>query len=259
VLVCAGTRFKPAQLMDLTAPLNILVVEDQVLDAELVVAAIERSGIGFAPIKLVATRAQFLEELNRPLDLILCDYRLPGFGALEALHLVIGEETAVEAIKAGANDYLLKDRLGRLGTAINHAVAQSQLRAAAELAEENLRQSEYKYRCLFDQLLDAVLLCDSASGRIIDLNQRSAVLLGRDRATILGTRLAEIIPTEVWTRLHAFAVANSESVVHFHTSLKIGDDRTTPVQIRATVVIIHHRTLLYLFIDASTESESHST
>jgi CheY-like chemotaxis protein len=260
--------------MDLTAPLNILVVEDQVLDAELVVAAIERSGIGFAPIKLVATRAQFLEELNRPLDLILCDYRLPGFGALEALRLVterkllipfiiisgsIGEETAVEAIKAGANDYLLKDRLGRLGTAINQAVAQSQLRAAAELAEENLRQSEYKYRCLFDQLLDAVLLCDSASGRIIDLNQRSAVLLGRDRATILGTRLAEIIPTEVWTRLHAFAVANSESVVHFHTSLKIGDDRTIPVQIRATVVIIHHRTLLYLFIDASTESESHST
>src|SRR3989337_1860871 len=126
-----------------SAPLKIILVEDQPMDAELVVAALERAGTAFSPIKLVTTEAQLIEELAHSPDLILCDYSLPGFNAMGALRVVkerkllipfiiisgsIGEETAVEAIKAGADDYLLKDRLGRLGTAIAHAVEEKRLR-----------------------------------------------------------------------------------------------------------------------------------
>jgi CheY-like chemotaxis protein len=244
-------------------PLRILLVEDQALDAELVTAALERSGVVFSPIKLVAGKAQFMEELEHPPDLILCDYSLPGFNAIEALSVVknrkllipfiiisgsIGEETAVEAIKAGADDYLLKDRLGRLGSAISHAIEEKQLRLVAERAEENLRQSEYKYRCLFDHLLDAAFLCDSTSGRVIDTNKRGISLLKMERAAILGTRLGRFIPVDTWSGLQTFASAESADVTEMDSKIAGSDGEEVLVQISATIVAIYHRRLLFVFV-----------
>jgi PAS domain S-box-containing protein len=245
------------------APLKILLVEDRALDAELVTAALERTGTAFFPMRLVATRAQFIEELDHSPDLILCDYSLPGFNAMEALDLLkerklhipfiiisgsIGEETAVEAIKAGADDYLLKDRLGRLGTAISHAVEEKQLRAAAHLAEEHLRQSEFKYRCLFEHLLDAAFLCDSSTGRIIDCNQRSGSLLGRERSAILGVRFGQFVPPDAWSALQTFASTKSDAETEFYSRIFGVGGADIPVQISATIVEIYHRQLLFIFL-----------
>lgn len=248
-----------------STPLQILLVEDQALDAELVIAALERSGIVFSPIRLVADKEHFIEELERAPDLILCDYSLPSFNAMEALRMVkdrkllvpfiiisgsIGEETAVEAIKAGADDYLLKDRLGRLGPAISRAVEEKQLRASAERAEENLRQSEHKYRCLFDHLLDAAFLCDWTTGRIIDTNQRGVSLLNLERAAILGARLGRFIPDEAWSALQAFAAATLNEVSEMESRIAGTGGIDVPVQISATIVAIHHRRLLFVFVRA---------
>jgi CheY-like chemotaxis protein len=246
-----------------STPLRILLVEDQAMDAELVTAALERSGVVFSPVKLVASESQFIEELGHGPDLILCDYSLPSFNAMEALRLVndrklhipfiiisgsIGEETAVEAIKAGADDYLLKDRLGRLGPAISHAVAEKQLRVAAERAEENLRQSEYKYRCLFDHLLDAAFLCDSTTGRIIDTNQRGVSLLNMERAAVLGSRLDRFVPPTAWPLLQGLATAESGAVSEIATRLMVPGGVELPAEISATNVDIHHRRLLFVFV-----------
>jgi CheY-like chemotaxis protein len=214
----------------------------------------------------VTGKPQFIDAIGHGPDLILCDYSLPGFNAMEALSLVkerrlhvpfiiisgsIGEETAVEAIKAGADDYLLKDRLGRLGPAIAQAIEEEELRAAAGRAEENLRQSEYKYRCLFDQMLDAAFLCDSNTGRIIDANQRGVSMLKSERAAVLGTRLGRFIPPDAWTTLRGLSAADPGAVSETAAMMFLPDGAELPVEISATNVDIHHRRLLFVFIRLS--------
>lgn len=117
--------------------LHVLMLEDNLADAELLLQELRRAG--FEPdAQCVATQRDYLSSLDPSFDLILADYNLPQFDALRALgHLQVRqldipfivvtgsfEEHAVECIKQGATDYLLKDRLARLGTAVTHALEQ---------------------------------------------------------------------------------------------------------------------------------------
>lgn len=240
-------------------PLKVLIVEDRPLDAELMTAALERAG--FAPKSArVETREAFLEQLASPPDVILCDYALPAFSAPDALRLVrqsgldipfivisgsIGEEVAVEAIKQGADDYLLKDRLGRLGPAVAQALEEKKLRAAAHRAEEDLRQSEYKYRCLFEHLPDAAYLCDSATGRIIDVNHRGETLLGLDRSGVLGNPLGQFVSADVFRAL--VAATQSDTSATRDAEIQNISGQRTPVHLSASIVPIYNRRLLLVF------------
>ena len=99
------------------------------------------------------------------------------------------------AMRAGAADYLLKDRLTRLGEAARQALEQSSLRKEREKAEESMRQSENKYRHLFESLTEAAFLIDTRSRRVLDANL-SARLLGRTRSEILGMNESLLFPPE---------------------------------------------------------------
>jgi signal transduction histidine kinase len=116
--------------------LNVLIVEDSDDDRDLILRELGRAGLE-AIWKQVETPAALREALAQPWDVVLCDYHLPGFGGLEALAIVrahdidlpliivsgtLGEEAAVEAMKAGANDFFSKNRLARLGAAIERAL-----------------------------------------------------------------------------------------------------------------------------------------
>lgn len=252
-----------------TLPLRVLLVEDQPLDAELVMGAIEDAGYTLAATERVETAEGFVRELGRTPDIILCDYSLPNFSALAALELMhehhadipfiivsgsIGEETAVEAIKAGADDYLLKDRLGRLGSAMAHALEQKQLRVAADRAAENLRLSEVKYRCLFEHLPDAVCLCDATTGRIIDTNPRGERLLGADRAGILGMRLSQFLPEADFLALRALPNQADGTALQIGSEIAAGPQRKSPVVIHATVVTIAKHRLLLAFLRELSEN-----
>src|SRR5262249_48117368 len=130
--------------------LSVLILEDRSDDAELVLHALRRAG--FAPQwQRVETESDYLAHLHADLDVILADYSLPQFDALRALQGLqergldipfiivsgtIGEELAVSAMKQGAADYLLKDRLTRLGQVVAQAMEQKQLREAKRQAEE---------------------------------------------------------------------------------------------------------------------------
>jgi len=134
--------------------IQILIVEDSANDAGVLVHELLRAQ--FDPQwHRVETETDFLGCLRPDLDLIISDFELPQFGGLRALELLkkqgcdipfiivsgaIGEETAVEAIKRGAADYLLKDKLARLGPAVRQALEQSRLRTEHRQAEEKIRQ-----------------------------------------------------------------------------------------------------------------------
>jgi len=141
----------------MTTPLHVLILEDCIMDAELMVHELRRAG--FDPQwQRVETEADFLAHLDQKLDIILADYSLPQFDAQRALeHLnqrgldvpfiivsgCIGEERAVECMKSGATDYLLKDRLTRLGQAVRKGLEERLLRDDRQRVEEQLTHNAF--------------------------------------------------------------------------------------------------------------------
>jgi diguanylate cyclase (GGDEF)-like protein len=141
----------------MTTPLHVLILEDSIMDAELMVHELRRAG--FDPQwQRVETEADFLAQLDQELDIILADYSLPQFDAQRALeHLnqrgldvpfiivsgCIGEERAVECMKSGATDYLLKDRLTRLGQAVRKGLEERLLRDDRQRVEEQLTHNAF--------------------------------------------------------------------------------------------------------------------
>ena len=145
-------------------PLRILHLEDNPEDSRLVNDQLAHEGIA-ANITLATGREEFADSLTKEKwDLVLADFRLPDFNGIEALRMVrekypaipfillsgtIGELAAIESLKAGATDYVLKQNRERLPSSILRAVAEAAERLRRELAESDLRQSEKQYRLLF--------------------------------------------------------------------------------------------------------------
>ena len=138
-------------------PLRILLLEDDPQDAMLIQELLETDHF-VCEINCVQTRAEFLAGLRSGgIDLILADYQLPSFDGLSALELarserhdlpfifvsgMIGEETAVDALRIGATDYILKPRLARLVPAVQRALREARERAERRVAAEAARRSE---------------------------------------------------------------------------------------------------------------------
>jgi PAS domain S-box-containing protein len=139
------------------SPLRILLLEDNAHDAELIQELLEADHFVCEVIR-VQTRDEFVAGLeNAGIDLILADYKLPSFDGLSALKLALkaradlpfifvsgslGEEVAIEAVKIGATDYIVKSRLSRLVPAVQRALRETQERAERRKAEQAFRQSE---------------------------------------------------------------------------------------------------------------------
>ena len=183
----------------MSQPLKILIAEDNPLDAELLLRELRRAG--FEPESTrVDSEAAFVRHLQDDLDLVISDYEMPQFDGLRALELLkasgrqvpfiivsgtIGEDTAVLAMKLGAADYLLKDRLARLEQAVRHALAETRLRREREEVLKTLRESEEKLRHIFDGISAFVGLF-STDGVVLELNQAALLTAGLRREEIIG-------------------------------------------------------------------------
>jgi PAS domain S-box-containing protein len=189
-------------------PLRVLVLEDNPNDAELVVGELRRAG--FEPDwRRVDTEKDYLANLNDGFDVILSDYAMPEFGGMRALELLkqrglgipfiivsgaIGEDAAVQAMRNGAADYLLKDRIGRLGPAVERVLEQERDNTARKQAERAARASEVSYRRLFEAVQDGILILDVDTGRITDVNPFLVELLGSSYSEMVGKTVGELSP-----------------------------------------------------------------
>src|SRR5882762_7364300 len=143
--------------------IRILMLEDDAADAELTKFALRKGGLNFS-VSRVETKDAYLDELQQhPPTLILSDYSLPGFDGHAALSIAqekcpetpfifvtgtMGEEVAIETLKSGATDYVLKTRLSRLMPAVNRALIEAQARVQHRRAQEQLRESHEQLRAL---------------------------------------------------------------------------------------------------------------
>ena len=150
--------------------LRVLHLEDSELDHELTCAHLRRGGLS-VKIRRIDSEIEFLAALDLDWDVIISDYNLPGFSGLVALDLLtargldipfilvsgeIGEDTAVEAMRNGASDYLLKNNLARLVPALLHAVEATETRRARVQADRELDESKQRLRELAQHLQTSI-------------------------------------------------------------------------------------------------------
>ena len=162
-------------------PLRLLHLEDSELDHELTLAHLQRGDMRVIA-RRVETEADFLRALDEPWDVVVSDYNLPGFSGLVALDLLmargadipfilvsgeIGEDTAVEAMRNGASDYLLKNNLARLVPALLHAVEASETRRARLHADRQLGESQQRLHELAQHLQTSIEMERAAIAREI--------------------------------------------------------------------------------------------
>jgi PAS domain S-box-containing protein len=189
--------------------LHLLLVEDSDTDAELVLNKLGNAGFDL-DFRRVEDEADYIAQLAQDTDIIIADYTLPQFSGLRALRILqerglaipfiivtgsIGEERAVECIKQGATDYLIKDRLARLGDAVKQALHAKRTREEKQQAEEALRSSEERFRMLFENSPIAIAII--RDGQALYTNRAYLLMFGyHDVATALGTPFWNQVPSE---------------------------------------------------------------
>jgi len=192
--------------------LRILLLEHNPAAAELSESQLKKAGLIFE-LNRVETEPQFICSLDefQP-DLVLAAYNLPNFDGLKALYLVrlqfedlpfifvtdaMGEEQAVDSLINGANDYILKENLTRLGPAVLRAIEESRQKKKLKLAEQERRKSEHRYVTALNNLRDAFIIVDG-EGLIIEWNPAAETMFGYSRQEAIGADLHELLAPELF-------------------------------------------------------------
>lgn len=211
-------------------PLNVLIVEDSADDAELLLAELHEAG--FAPAwKRVETEAAYHASLSDRIDLIFSDFSLPQFSTVRALEMLqksnfeipfvvvsgtMGEERAVEILKAGATDYVLKNHLARLGPVVRRA-----LRESAERSERRKLQEQF----LQAQKMESI--GQLAGGVAHDFNNILTVIQGH--ASVL--RLRAGLPDEVKGAINQILLASERATTLTRQLLTFSRKQTTQARV----------------------------
>ncbi|HEY5921809.1 MAG TPA: response regulator [Kofleriaceae bacterium] len=188
--------------------MRLLVVEDSDDDYEILLREIRRGGYQLTSTRVTSAR-ELAAALDTPWDLMSTDWLLPGFGGLQALQMIKerapqlpcivisgtpNEEAAVEALRAGALDFLSKDKPLRVVPAIERALRESAERRALQAAERELRLTEERYRSAFELAPEAIITYDLEERRIIDANASMLRLFGYTKEQFRSIKLGGLSP-----------------------------------------------------------------
>jgi len=234
------THLSQAAAWNMASPLRILIIEDVVADAELSLRELQRAGFKCRP-HIAGTQEEIIDHLRRfQYDIVLAGYRLPGWTGMDALLEIrrsgsdipfilvtgmLGEEMAVECIRQGVTDYVLKDHLARLPIAVSRALEEKTSRDARAFMVEALRQSESHSLFLFAHNPLPMWVFEKANLRFLQVNDAALHHYGYERAEFLRMSVSDLHPPDEIPRLlKAFhgKSASEKTAGQWHHRLKDG-------------------------------------
>ena len=248
--------------------LNVLCLEDELKDTELLNEMLVDAGY-LVNMDIAAKEKEYLSFLKgRNYDIILADYTLPGFDVHTALKLAlelqpeapficvsgtIGDDLAVELLKQGATDYVLKDRLGRLAFAVRRALEGVANQKEWKKANEALKESEESYRKLFENHSAVKIILDPDTGAIFDANDAAAQYYGWTREELKHMKIYQIntlSPEEVNVEMER---ARSKRRIHFEFRHRRADGSIRDVEVFSSKIEIRGKDVLHTIIHDITE------
>jgi PAS domain S-box-containing protein len=243
--------------------LSILIVEDSERDMELIIRQFQKANYEII-YERVETADQMMAAVEKlSWNLVIADYSLPAFNAPSALAILqksgldipfivvsgtIGEETAVQIMKAGAHDYIMKDSLSRLVPAIERELKDAESRVKRRRAEEELHESETLFRKLFENHAAVKLILDPDTGNIIDANKAAAVFYGWSREQLKQMKIQEIntlSPEEVKKEMEKVM---AKKKLHFEFLHRRADGSVRDVDVFSTVIESNKRKRLHSIV-----------
>ncbi|HEX2583993.1 MAG TPA: response regulator, partial [Steroidobacteraceae bacterium] len=187
--------------------LHIVILEDSAVDAELMEMELRKGGV-MARCSRVETAKEFTHVMDTDtVDLILADYTLPEFDGLSALSMLrsrfpdvpfifvsgsLGEERAIEALKSGATDYVLKERLQRLPAVVMRALTEASERRQRRHAQLALEEQRVLLRAIIDNLPEHIYAVDATS-RLTVINQAMLSRMVGKREQVVAKKLSEVL------------------------------------------------------------------
>lgn len=212
--------------------LAVLLLEDNPVDAELVIRKLKSTDL-YAIVDAARSVSEFQERLQqKAYDIILGDYRIPGWTGLDALKWLrssgintpfilvtgtLGDELAIECLKSGVNDYILKDNLERLPVAIRRTLAEQALREERDHAEDELRKSEEQYRLLFQANPHPMWVFEVATLRFLAVNEAALHHYGYSLSEFLDMTVMAIRPAQDIPRFMESLQSRQQSGVGFYS------------------------------------------
>jgi PAS domain S-box-containing protein len=243
----------------MSTPLNVLVVEDWEDDAIFLLRELRRGGFEpyFERVETAPAMKAALDKRNW--DIVIADHQLPQFSAPAALELSkkmkddlpfiilsgsIGDDVAVEAMKAGAHDYIMKDNISKLVPAIDRALQEVKERRERKRAEEALHESEEKFSTLFQNAHDMIFLFEidenGAPGRFVEVNEVTCKKLGYNREELMQMTPINLELEEqhggFWKEKKLFTRGHFS----YETNYVTRDARIIPVEVSSHFVTLKH-------------------
>jgi two-component system sensor histidine kinase UhpB len=196
-------------------PLRVLMVEDSEDDALLLERELKRGGYELLTRRVQTARDMANKLKEQEWDIVISDYMMPKFNGMDAFKVMkdlgldlpfilisgkIGEDTAVDAMRAGVHDYIMKDKLARLIPAIQRELREAEVRKERRLAEEALKESEKRF-ALFMRHLPGLAYIKDEEGKILYINEFAEKTYGWKTKEILGKTDFELWSQEVAERM----------------------------------------------------------
>ncbi len=251
----------------MVAPLRVLIIEDSEEDALLLLRRLKQGGYSISD-----RRVDTADDLRQALrdeawDVIFCDYSMPRFDAPQALQIFqqskldvpfivvsgkIGEDIAVDMMKLGAHDYLLKNNLARLLPAVRRELNEAGERRERRRVEEerdrierDLHFSEQRYQSLFDSAGDFIVIHEP-DGKIIDANRAACARMGYTKEEILTMDLRDLLTPEEAARLTGrVADLGRSGQAVFESALRARDGSILAVEICSSLIVYPTRMVAF--------------
>lgn len=260
----------------MSASLRLLIVEDSIDDALLVVRELTRAGYEVIYERVDTAPAMAAALHRNTWDLVIADYSLPEFTGTAALELLnatdldipflivsgsIGEDLAVEVMRSGARDYLMKGNIKRLIPSVERELREAEVRRQRRQAEEALHYSEARKAAIFDAALDSIISIDH-DGKVIEFNPQAEKTFGYNRDNVIGRRIDElIIPRALRARhreaLTRYVTTGTASLVGKRVELTAmrRDGSEFPVELSLTSISTKTKPIFTAYIRDLTEQK----